>query len=92
MSRFYSFNYLNKEIGCACDLRDFLPNEKHLLTHYNELPTELYKLFFIEDVCNIFIFKTKREILTALKERFENAEISAAEFKKFKKEIKDFKG
>ena len=28
MSRFYSFNYLNKEIGCACDLRDFLPNEK----------------------------------------------------------------
>ena len=88
MPRFYSFNYLNKEIGCACDLRDFLPNEKHLLTHYNELPTELYKLFFIEDVCNIFIFKTKREILTALKEMFENAEITAEEFKKFKKDIK----
>ena len=92
MPRFYSFNYLNKEIGCACDLRDFLPNEKHLLTHYNELPTELYKLFFIEDVCNIFIFKTKRELLIALKEMFENAEITAAEFKKIKKEIKDFKG
>ena len=88
MSRFYSFNYLNKELGCACDLRDFLPNEKHLLTHYNELPTELYKLFFIEDVCNIFIFRTKREILTALKEMFENAEISEEEFKRFKKDIK----
>ena len=46
MSRFYSFNYQNKELGCACDLRDFLPNEKHLLTHYDKLPTELYKLFF----------------------------------------------
>ena len=92
MSRFYSFNYLNKELGCACDLRDFLPSKKHLLTHYNELPTELYKLFFIEDVCNIFIFKTKREILTALKEMFENAEITAEEFKRFKKEIKSFKG
>ena len=89
MSRYYSFNYLNKELGCACDLRDFLPNEKHLLTHYDKLPTELYKLFFIEDVCTIFIFKTKREILTALKEMFENAEISEAEFKRFKKEIKD---
>ena len=82
MLRYYSFNYQKKEVKCASVLRDFLPNEKHLLTHYNELPTELYKLFFIEDVCNIFIFKTKREILTALKE----------EFKKFKKEIKDFKG
>ena len=92
MLRYYSFNYQKKEVKCASVLRDFLPNEKHLLTHYNELPTELYKLFFIEDVCNIFIFKTKREILTALKEMFENAEITAEEFKKFKKEIKDFKG
>ena len=92
MPRFYSFNYLNKEIGCACDLRDFLPNEKHLLTHYDKLPTELYKLFFVQDICHMSIFRTKRELLIALKERFENAEISEAEFKKFKKEIKDFKG
>lgn len=92
MSRFYSFNYLNKELGCACDLRDFLPNEKHLLTHYDKLPTELYKLFFVEDVCNILIFKSKKEILTALKKMFENEEIyiTAEEFKRFKKDIKDF--
>ena len=92
MSRFYSFNYLNKELGCACDLRDFLPNEKHLLTHYDKLPTELYKLFFVEDVCNILIFKSKKEILTALKKMFENEEIyiTTEEFKRFKKEIKDF--
>ena len=88
MLRYYSFNYQKKEIRCASVLKDFLPNKKALLNHYNELPTELYKLFFIEDVCNIFIFKTKREILTALKEMFENAEISEAEFKKFKKDIK----
>ena len=90
MLRYYSFNFQKKEVRCASVLKDFLPSKKHLLTHYNELPTELYKLFFIEDVCNIFIFKTKREILTALKKRFENAEISEAEFKRFKKEIKDF--
>ena len=88
MSRFYSFNFQKKEVRCASVLKDFLPSKKHLLTHYNELPTELYKLFFIEDVCNIFIFKTKKEILLALKEKFENAEISEAEFKKFKKDIK----
>ena len=46
--------------------------------------------FFVGDVCNIFIFRTKREILIALKEMFENEEITAEEFKKFKKEIKDF--
>ena len=90
MSRFYSFNFQKKEVRCASVLKDFLPSKKHLLTHYNELPTELYKLFFIEDT--IFIFKTKREILTALKEMFENEEITAEELKKFKKEIKDFKG
>ena len=92
MSRFYSFNYLNKGLGCACDLKDFLPNEKHLLTHYDKLPTELYKLFFVEDVCNILIFKSKKEILTALKKMFDNEEIyiTAEEFKRFKKEIKDF--
>ena len=90
MSRFYSFNYLNKELGCACDLRDFLPNEKHLLTHYDKLPTELYKLFFVEDVCNILIFKSKKALLKWLKEMFENAEITAEEFKRFKKDIKDF--
>ena len=57
MLRYYSFNYQKKEIRCASVLKDFLPNKKALLNHYNELPTELYK-----------------------------------EFKKFKKEIKDFKG
>lgn len=88
MSWFYSFNYLNKELGCACDLRDFLPNEKHLLTHYDKLPTELYKLFFVQYKCHMSIFRTKRELLIALKEMFENAEITAEEFKKFKKDIK----
>ena len=92
MLRYYSFNYQKKEVRCASVLKDFLPSKKHLLTHYNELPTELYKLFFIEDVCNIFIFRTKKEILLALKEMFENEEITAEEFKRFKKEIKDFKG
>ena len=48
--------------------------------------------FFVSDICTISIFRTKREILIALKEMFENAEITAEEFKKFKKEIKDFKG
>lgn len=90
MSRFYSFNFQKKEVRCASVLKDFLPNKKHLLTHYNELPTELYKLFFIEDVCNIFIFKTKMEILTALKEMFENAQILKEEYKSFIKEIKSF--
>lgn len=88
MSRYYSFIYLNKGLGCACDLRDFLPNEKHLLTHYDKLPTELYKLFFVQDICHMSIFRTKRELLIALKEMFENAEITAEEFKKFKKDIK----
>ena len=46
----------------------------------------------MSDICTISIFRTKREILIALKEMFENAEITAEEFKKFKKEIKDFKG
>lgn len=90
MSRFYSFSLENKEVDYASDLKDFLPSKKHLLTHYNELQTELYKLFFIEDVCNIFIFKTKREILTALKEKFDNSEITAEELKRFKKEIRNF--
>lgn len=90
MSRFYSFNYQKKEVRCASVLKDFLPNKKHLLKHYNELPTELYKLFFVCDICNISIFRTKREILLALKEMFENKEITAEEFKKFKKEIKNF--
>lgn len=88
MSRFYSFYHLNKGLGCACDLRDFLPNEKHLLTHYDKLPTELYKLSFVQDICHMSIFRTKRELLIALKEMFENAEISEAEFKRFKKDIK----
>ena len=39
-------------------------------------------------MCHMSIFRTKRELLIALKERFENAEISEAEFKKFKKDIK----
>lgn len=90
MLRFYSFNYQKKEVRCAYTLKDFLPNKKALLTHYNELPTDLYKLFFVGDICNISIFRTKREILIALKEKFENAEITADEFKRFKKEIKDF--
>ena len=48
MLRYYSFNYQKKEIRCASVLKDFLPNKKALLNHYNELPTELYKLFFCE--------------------------------------------
>lgn len=90
MSRFYSFNYQKKEVRSAYTLKDFLPIKKHLLTHYNELPTELYKLFFVGDICNISIFRTKREILLALKEKFDNSEITAEELKRFKKEIKDF--
>lgn len=92
MPRFYSFSLENKEVDCASDLKDFLPNQKALLTRYNELPTELYKLFFVRDVCNLYIFRTKREILLALKEHFDNSEITAEELKRFKKEIKDFKG
>lgn len=46
MSRYYSFSLENKEVDYASDLKDFLPNQKALLTRYNELPTELYKLFF----------------------------------------------
>lgn len=90
MSRFYSFSLKNKEVRCAYTLKDFLPSKKHLLTHYNELPTELYKLFFVGDICTISIFRTKREILWELKERFENAEITAEELKRFKKEIRNF--
>lgn len=88
MLRYYSFNFQKKEVRCASVLKDFLPNQKALLTRYNELPTELYKLFFVQDICHMSIFRTKRELLIALKERFENAEISEAEFKKFKKDIK----
>lgn len=88
MLRYYSFNFQKKEVRCASVLKDFLPNKKHLLTHYDKLPTELYKLFFVQDICHMSIFRTKRELLIALKERFENAEISEAEFKKFKKDIK----
>ena len=90
MSHFYSFSLENKEVDYASDLKDFLPNQKALLTRYNELPTELYRLFFVQDVRNLSIFKTKREILIALKEQFDNSEITAEEFKRFKKEIKDF--
>lgn len=90
MSRFYSFNYQKKEVRCASELKDFLPNKKALLNHYNDLPTELYRLFFVEDVCNIFIFRTKKEILLALKEKFDNSEITAEELKRFKKEIRNF--
>lgn len=91
MSRFYSFSLENKEVDYASDLKDFLPNQKALLTRYNELQTELYRLFFVEDVRNLSIFRTKKEILLALKEKFDNSEITAEEFKRFKKEIKDFK-
>ena len=90
MSRYYSFSLENKEVDYASDLKDFLPNQKVLLTRYNELPTELYKLFFVQDVRNLSIFRTKKEILLALKEMLENAEITAEELKRFKKEIKDF--
>ena len=90
MSRYYSFSLENKEVDYASDLKDFLPNQKALLTHYNELPTELYKLFFVRDVRHLSIFRTKREILLELKERFNNSEITAEEFKRFKKEIKNF--
>jgi len=90
MSRFYSFSLKNKEVDYASDLKDFLPNEKHLLTHYDKLPTELYKLFFVQDICHMSIFRTKRELLIALKERFENAQILEEEYKSFVKEIKSF--
>ena len=90
MSRYYSFSLENKEVDYASDLKDFLPNKKALLTRYNELPTELYKLFFVRDVRNLSIFRTKREILLELKEKFNNSEITAEEFKRFKKEIKNF--
>ena len=90
MLRYYSFNSQKKEVRCAYTLKDFLPNKKSLLTHYNELPSELYKLFFVRDICTISIFRTKREILLALKEMFENAEITAEELKRFKKEIRNF--
>ena len=90
MSRFYSFSLKNKEVDYASDLKDFLPNKKALLNHYNDLPTELCKLFFVIDVRNLSIFRTKREILLALKEKFENAEITAEELKRFKKEIRNF--
>jgi uncharacterized membrane protein len=36
------------------------------------------------------IFRTKRELLIALKERFENAQILEEEYKSFVKEIKSF--
>ena len=91
MLRYYSFNYQKKEVRCASVLKDFLPNKKALLTRYNELPTELYRLFFVRDVCNLSIFRTKREILLELKEKFDNSEITAEEFKRFKKEIKSFR-
>lgn len=90
MSRFYSFSLKNKEVDYASDLKDFLPNQKALLTRYNELPTELYRLFFVQDVRNLSIFRTKREILLALKEKFDNSEITEEELKRFKKEIKSF--
>lgn len=90
MSRYYSFSLENKEVDYASDLKDFLPNQKALLTRYNELPTELYKLFFVRDVRNLSIFRTKREILLELKEKFDNSEITAEEFKRLKKEIKNF--
>lgn len=90
MPRFYSFSAENKEVGCATTLKDFLPNKKHLLTHYNELQTELHRLFFVEDTCSISIFRTKREILLALDKSFGAGEISAAELKKLKREIKNF--
>ena len=91
MLRYYSFSLKNKEVDYASDLKDFLPNQKALLTRYNELPTELYKLFFVQDVRNLSIFRTKKEILLALKEKFDNSEITAEELKRFKKEINDFK-
>ena len=91
MSRFYSFSLENKEVDYASDLKDFLPNQKALLTRYNELPTELYKLFFVEDVCNILIFKSKKALLKWLKEMLENAQILKEEYKSFVKEIKSFK-
>lgn len=90
MSLFYSFSLEKKEVRCVSELKAFLPNKKHLLAHYNELPSELYKLFFVRDICNISIFRTKREILIELKERFENKEITKEKFIELKKEIKNF--
>ena len=90
MSRLYYFSPEKKEVGYASYFSDFLSDKKDL-AHLNDL-TDFDKLFFVEDVCNILIFKSKKEILTALKKMFENEEIyiTAEEFKRFKKDIKDF--
>ena len=47
MLRLSTFSLENKEVDYASDLKDFLPSKKHLLTHYNELPTELYQYQFV---------------------------------------------
>lgn len=45
--------------------------------------------FFVEDVCNVLVFQSKKALLECLKEKFENTEITTEDFKRFKKEIKD---
>lgn len=89
MSRLYYFSPEKKEVGYASYFSDFLSDKKDL-AHLNEL-TDFDKLFFVEDVCNILIFKSKKALLKCLKEKLENAKITAEELKRFKKEIKDFK-
>ena len=88
MSRLYYFSPEKKEVGYASYFSDFLSDKKDL-AHLNDL-TDFDKLFFVEDVCNILIFKSKKALLEYLKEKFDNSEITAEEFKRFKKEIKSF--
>ena len=89
MSRLYYFSPEKKEVGYASYFSDFLSDKKDL-AHLNDL-TDFDKLFFVEDVCNILIFKSKKALLKCLKEKLENAQILEEEYKSFVKEIKDFK-
>ena len=50
----------------------------------------LINYFFVEDVCNILIFKSKNALLKCLKEKLENTQILEEEYKSFVKEIKSF--
>lgn len=76
MSRLYYFSPKKNEIG------------KKDLTHLNDLK-DFTKLFFVEDVCNVLVFQSKKALLECLKEKFENTEITPEDFKRFKKEIKN---
>lgn len=61
MSRFYSFSLENKEVDYASELKDFLPNKKELLNHYNDLQTELYRLFLLEMYATFLFLEPKEK-------------------------------